>query len=370
MATVRAICSIGARGATTLVRTTGGWQAGTPPQPRHRCAVVTDLIDESFLPLDVPALGRADRQGFVDLQLRNRFPDTPLRTTLPYRSKSNPGRIMLTGVANAQAELAIQELADSPAELVGVWSLPTLLMGALAKHLRKLPPAFLTMLPTPNGLRLLVVLDGQLVLTRLLPLQNPGRQNQDVVATQRYLEDGRLIPRGSPLALLPLDCPADQVQALAETGFKVIASPWRPKRGASEHDRLLDLAFQSPPGQLGTLRLRERYRLHVVRRAMVAGTGAGICMAAMGALQMGQQSYDTWYRIDEARQSAEGFKRQAARTREEFQLLGVDSDALLIARKVQAEALGPGPEILPALQQVARVVADLPDWKLDRKSVV
>lgn len=366
MRTAKIVCSIGARGSTMLARGPQGWRSSSDTPQRYRCAVVTDLIDESYLSLDVPKLGASDRHGFIEMQLQNRFPDTALRASLPYRSKQHPGRVMLTGVGNAQAEQTITALAESPAELLGVWSLPTLLMGSLSKHIRKLPMAFIAMLPTPDGLRVLVVLDGVPVLTRLLPLSNTGRQNQDVVATRRYLEDGRLIERGAPLALLALDCPADQVNALAESGFKPISAPWRPPRQGTEYDRLLDLAFDSLPGQLAPNRLRERFRLRMVHKVLVASTAAGVSVAAFAALQNGQKALDTWSQISSVKAEADKHKAEAERANLELKQLGVDAELLLAARKVQAEALGPAPDPFPALQQVSRLAASLPEWRLTR----
>ena len=131
-------------GATTLTRQANGWLPGTAPA-RARWHVVTNLIDEAFLPMDDPALRGADRRGFVELQLASRFPDSAYRAALPFRSRDRAvkSKLVLAGLGTGQAEKLIQQLVDRGEIVVGVWTLPVLLMCLLERARFKLPPTLI-----------------------------------------------------------------------------------------------------------------------------------------------------------------------------------------------------------------------------------
>jgi hypothetical protein len=366
VAALKILCSISASGTRTLVRHKSGWQPGEAPA-RQRRSVITNLIDESYVAVDLPKLRGADRRSFIDLQLQQRFAETPLRAVLPFKATANKDRIVLTGMGNSQAEEEIRAMAEAGVEIMGVWSLPTLLMDALGDHARKLPRALLASLPTPDGLRLLFVLDGQPTLTRLLPASLSAEQeNQEIITTRRYLEDSRTIERGSPLALLALDAPAGQVEALARVGFKPIAPPWGVPRQGTQLDRLLDMSLHAAPGQLAPNTLRERFRVRKMRTLLVAATAGCVGLAALAGVHSAQGTVSTWQRMDQIRKGTQEQRALIAQHNQALESKGVDAELLRVARRLGAEELAPSELPTQALQRVAETLSTRPDLQLER----
>lgn len=366
MAAPKILCVISASGTRTLVRQKSGWQPGEAP-PRKRRSVITNLIDESYVAVDLPKLRGADRRSFIDLQLQQRFADTLLRAVLPFKAPQSKDRLVLTGIGNAQAEGEIRAMADAGVEIMGVWSLPTLLMDALGKSPRKLPRALLASLPTPDGLRLLFVLDGQPTLTRLLPAGLSAEQeNQEIVTTRRYLEDSRTIERGSPLALLALDAPASQVEALARAGFKPMAPPWGVPREGTQLDRLLDMSLHAAPGQLAPNSLRERFRVRKMRTLLVSITAGCVGVAALAGVHSARGTVGTWQRMGELDTATQQQRALIEQHTQALQSKGVDAELLRVARRLGAEELTPSTLPALALQRVADTLAARPELSLER----
>jgi hypothetical protein len=366
VAAQKILCTIGASGTRTLVRHAQGWRPGQAP-PRQRRSVITNLIDESYVAVELPKLRGADRRSFIELQLQQRFADTPLRAVLPFKAAANKDRIVLTGMGNGQAEEEIRAMAQAGVEIMGVWSLPTLLMDALGKFPRKLPRALLASLPTPDGLRLLFVLEGQPTLTRLLPASlTPEQENQEIITTRRYLEDSRTIERGAPLALMALDAVPGQADALARVGFKPMAPPWGVPRNGSQLDRLLDMSLHAAPGQLAPHSLRERFRVRKLRTLMVAMTAGCVGVAALAGVHSAQGAVSAWQRMDQLKKATAQQRALIAQHNLALESKGVDAELLRAARRLGAEELGPTRLPAQALQHTAETLSTQPEFQLER----
>ncbi|MBP7913736.1 MAG: hypothetical protein KAZ63_00195 [Vitreoscilla sp.] len=330
-------------GATTLTRQANGWLPGTAPA-RARWHVVTNLIDEAFLPMDDPALRGADRRGFVELQLASRFPDSAYRAALPFRSRDRAvkSKLVLAGLGTGQAEKLIQQLVDRGEIVVGVWTLPVLLMCLLERARFKLPPTLIASLPTDQGLRVLFVHAGQPNLTRLLPAAaGTVHEKQELLATRRYLEDTRVVARGTPLPFLGIDeVPAwlnDRSVAGALAG---IASPWPPAAaGRSGLHRVLDLVLSTPPGQFAPAGALVLHRAHRLRAGLLAGTAAALGLVAVLTLDAAKGSLESWWQLRATENTQATLKRQIASHQQALSASGQDAELLLTAGHLHREEL-------------------------------
>jgi hypothetical protein len=294
-----------------LVRQGDGWSEGVAAEGA-RWYVVTNLIDERFVRLDLPALSGSDRRDFLSAQLSSLFSESHYRAVLPYQAGVAKKKLVFTGIGGPYVEGAIHSLSKTGANIVGVWTLPTLLMNALIHRRRTFPPTLLAMLPTTEGMRMLFINEWQPVLTRLLPLGlNTDRLIDEILRTRRYLVDGNNIPNDELLPLLVIDDDHAWAEQLESQNFRIY-SPWKSKSGPQPLDNLFNGVISEPHGQLAPLELRQAHVASKLRRAMVGGT-VGLTMLSLSlAGHLAYASFERAGSIERVRRDAEVLRTQTA----------------------------------------------------------
>ena len=359
--TPRVICLVGSSETLTLSWQRGRWESAEVPDSAPR-AVVSNLIDESFLPIEVPALRRADRASFIEVQLQGRFSQSPLRGALPYKSRAHPRRLVATGLSNAALDQTLQELLAREVPVTGVWSLSTLLMHRVAQAGRKLPASILVSLATPQGLRLLFVHDGQPLLSRLLPPQQDGDQlSRQLIATRRYLEDNRLAERQAPIPLLALDAPPGWAEPLVELGFHPLPSPWPLADPPDGLNRVLDLAHRRPAGQLAPGFVREFHQVRQIKRGLSGVTALGLAAAVIAAGHLATQLQGKRLTAQHHATTMSALQAQLRRTQADMATATLDVDLLLAAQRLQADELSLQLPLRDQLYTLAGVLQDTPE---------
>lgn len=367
MATYHAILYISSGSVRTLVRHVGGWSEGAAPEGAL-WYIVTNLIDERFVLVDLPALNGRDRRDFLEAKLVALFSDSPYRTALPYQAAAGQQNPVFTGIAGAYVEEAIQNLADTGANIVGVWTLPTLLMNALVHQRRTLPSTLLAMLPTSEGMRMQFIDRWQPVLTRLLPLGlNADRLIEEVLRTRQYLVDSKNVANEEALPLLVVDDGHGWAAQLETQAFRVYR-PWKSKSVQEILDILLDGVLKEPAGQLAPVELRQVHIASRLRRAMVRGTiGLSVLSLALAGY-LALTSFKQYQFVDMLRRDVEVLRTQTAQQNMEqtkFQEGVIDAVGHLVKGELSVQEAAP--EFLQglsaALSQQDQVRVSRIEWR-------
>jgi hypothetical protein len=365
MATSHAILYVTSSTTRTYVRSSDGWVEG---QAAHgaRWYVVTNLIDERFVRIDMPEMGGSDQRDYLEVQLNTLFSGNVFRTTLPYKSDTNSAHRVLTGIGGGHVDEAIQKLADSGERVVGVWSLPTLLMNALIKRRQTYPSTLLAMMPTTDGMRMLFINAWQPVLTRLLPLgMDVDQLIEEVMRTRHYLVDGKFVEAHDALPLLIFDSDLSWSQALESQGF-VVHAPWKSKVAPRPVDNLFNAVVSEPPGQLASLQI---CKVHVTGRlrtgAMLAtAVVSGLSIALTAGLAFG--AMDIRVAIDRAQQELERRRDQSAEINRSLEVVRYREGAMAAVGRLTQTELAQEQSVVELLRSLSQALTWNPEVRLNR----
>ncbi len=224
--------------------------------------VLTDLAEEGFSEIQVPRLFGRDRQTFLARQLANRFPDTPYCGLLPTAPSGSlmeriaPPRQTAQGLdAPKRLDAALAALTGP---LAGVW-LTSMLLATIGSK-KGMPPELFVALPSPDGLRLVVLKNRVPVLTRWIPgVTEPRTLASEMVRTVRHLENTRVLDRSAkPRSVLILGDSAGLAELLAPDNVYLLDPPaaWSKVAPGEWHFALFDLVIASPVGQVAPMAQR------------------------------------------------------------------------------------------------------------------
>lgn len=268
------------------------WQKGRDGwQPQHGDAhgsvwVLTDLAEEGFAEIQVPRLFGRDRQSFLARQLASRFPDTPYRGLLPTASAGSLMERLAPPRQTAQGLDAPKRLdaalAESTRPLAGVW-LTSMLLATIGAQ-KGMPPELFMALPSPDGLRLVVLKDRVPVLSRWIPGVIEARSLvSEIVRTVRHLENTRVLDRSAkPRNVMILGDPAGMDELLAPDNIYLLdpPAPWSRVAPGEWHFALFDLVVGSPVGQVAPLEQRINFVASRVSRIAYGAAAASLALAA------------------------------------------------------------------------------------------
>jgi hypothetical protein len=292
-----------------------GYAAFAEYLARHRTSnfcLLADIAEEGFQIETLPYTQGADRSSLLARKLGQFFYGSPLVTAVSYgREKSGrrDERILFTALTRPQLfEPWLAALRSAEAQLKGVYSLPLLGPGLLAK----LPAAdkhCLLVSITRSGIRQSFIEDGELKFSRLSPLTTAG--TADVAAScaaeakkiYQYLLGQRLLARGAPLQVVVLAHPAEQGAFLENckstdelrisfqdlhAACKACGLKSLPKDTFSESLYLHQLAEKTPKEQFAPDSERHFYRLWQINSWLLKG-GAVVLFACLllAAREMG-----------------------------------------------------------------------------------
>jgi hypothetical protein len=351
-----ALMYLTASGASVWKQRGGAW-VPAELQAGESLRVVTNLAEEALSDLAVPKLGPQDRARFIQRQLANRFPGNPFALAAP-RTRGRKFGAAHQGLAAIDPPDRLRAaLAERGAELAGVYC-SGLLLATLAAQASRSPNVMAAAM-TDAGMRVVALIDGAAVLTRLVQGANtPEDQAGEILRTVRHLENTRLLERdGRPLDALLLGIHPDTAALLAQDRLRVVPPP----RGQAPWNLdvptpLLDAVRRSP--QLQMAAPSERMS-HLLRRLRHAGWAA-CAAAAVAALAL---AWGLWGQGRSTRGSVAEFNAQlatiqAATAELDTQLAAQPlSPALLRELHLQYETqLGAVPPMWPDLEKLSRVI--------------
>jgi hypothetical protein len=281
---MNALMYLTASGASVWRRQGGQW-APTSVQPGDSLWVVTNLAEETIADLSIPKLSARDRARYVARQLANRFPGSEFALA-PSRGRWLRSAGGKQGLAALDPPDRLKSaMADAGARLAGVYC-SSLLLAKMAQEATGSAHA-IAAAATDAGLRVVALVDGAAVLTRLVQgAVTPDEQAGEILRTVRHLENTRLIERdGSQLDMLLLGTHAETSSLLTADRLRPVA----PVRGGPSGWNLaapgpwFELARRSPELQMAAVSQRLDHLQRVLHRSAWASTAVGgVALLALG----------------------------------------------------------------------------------------
>jgi hypothetical protein len=355
-----------ASGASFWKRQRGTWVAASPTEG-HSLGVVTNLPEETIIELPLPKLSATDRARFVARQLANRFPGSDFALAPgPMRARGSTfSRQAL--VAIDPSERLQTAVAESGAKLASVHCSSLLLAKQAARAMRG--PNGIAAAVTEAGLRVVAIVDGAAVLTRLVQAaRSADEQAREILRTVRHLENTRLVERnGSSLEVLLLGTHPDTATLLSQDRLQPLALS-RELRSWSETEPFawFDGARRLPQLQMAAAKRRTVHLERVWRRnAWVASACAAMLLPVLAACG--------WYQGYSAKGSQASFDTRLSQVRSEI----AELEARLAAEPLSANTLremqqqydqhvGQHQDMWPGLERLSRVLEARPDLRLTR----
>ncbi|MEW5882307.1 MAG: hypothetical protein AB1761_17940 [Pseudomonadota bacterium] len=339
---------------------------------RRPVRVVADFGDESYVPLQLPAVGWRDRASLLKRRLAQEFPDTPYRLALPLASGRAPAESthVLCALPAEPIDRFTRDAVAQGIEVAGIWSVALL----AAWWLRRAGAARargLVVLRTPAGVRHVFVSGGVPIVSRLvadaLGAESSADDPRELERTVQYLRNTRLLAPDERITAWAWGVQPDPRAAGA-------ALQWQPGprlRGVPDPQvhglpALLELLARAVPRtQFAPDSVRIHWRARRAARALHAGAGACALLAAVGAtlhLQLAGAQRAEVLRLERELAAADAQRTQALAA---YARAGLAPETVAAALAVYDEQARRAPRVESALRALAGAFATTATWRLD-----
>jgi hypothetical protein len=311
---------------------------------------VVDSGDETYVTASVPRVRGGYAARLLQRRLEREFPEASLRAAMTLRQRRRDGLtdiVLVAVAADAAIDANVSDLG-AHCKLCAVTT-PSLLVAAWLRRARLRPRRLLVVLPTPAGLRLVFIEDGQPSLSRLMPaLDTTGATATEISRTIQYLQNTQRIEHDTALEIWFWGFQPAQVEACLPRDVPHVLGtaprvPGLPDPGKDGIQALFASASASAPRtQLGSDRLRLRWFAHEARRWSLRAAAAVVLAAIAGS------SAQLW--------RTQQVERETATMQAESSLVGTEQAALesqLASRNLSLEDV----RVLPDLEQALRNTA-------------
>ncbi len=322
-----------------------------PPGPVW---LLLDVVEEEYLTASLPLTTSRDRARLLERRLASAFGSTPLRLAQP-ATGTQPTSALLSAITRPELLTPwLEMLRESPSALAGVYSLALLGPALLSLIGPTAGPCVLVSRQNVGGLRQSFLRDGQLVMSRLVPLGaaqdrlDGARVETELARLRQYLErSGLCAPDETPAVVVVADdgLPPASANEAGQAWRYVPVDGLLGARGSRQIDdcdalfaallcRAPPATQYASPAQTAVHRDRRRTRLALGAMAL------GLCLAAGAGL---------WQTL-EGLQLAARAAALAARN-------GETQASLIIHRAALPPALLPSEQLRPAVALVAEVAS-------------
>ena len=317
---------------------------GQPADASRPARLVLDLMEETHVHLEVPAMMGNDRKGFIQFHLQSKLPDVPLRGLWPSSSINAPFArafsLHAIGIASERLNRLLDELVTDNRPLLGAWSL-SYLMAHWAGRQRAVPKvgAVFLALSMPYGVRLVLLKNRVPVFSRLLLATDSATQADELIQTHKYLVDDRVLDRDVPPRFLLLDADPGLSTALFNLGASVLPESEAHARGTLA--QLLALARDGAPGQVATVFHRRLHLAAKLRKVLLLLAGLltmGLALTAYGEVQY---LVDRLAQVSQWNQKTRELNQRTQAVRQAIEQTGADVALMRQAQAVEQSELGP-----------------------------
>jgi len=356
--------------------------------------VLADVVEEDFHLEMVPKVYGSDRKQMVSRRLAQRYRDTSLSLALSLgteRGQRRDERLLLSSFTNTQLfQPWLNVLRFSELAVVGVYSV-ALIAAQLARRLgfgAKAPCLAVSL--QPAGLRQTLIEHGRVRFSRLGPLE-PGDLKQparvaaafagETTRIHQYLTAVRILPRAGPPLDVLLLAPTGRrqlVEAAASSTAQVryhvidvaeaahrIGLRDMPTDAGAEALYLYLLANRAPRQQYAGEQIRQQYRTHEGRVALLTGGGLLFLVCALFSGYQWLTVMENRARMAEELQRSRAVSEDYARVTRNFPAIPTTAENLRVAVE-QFEAVekqGRAPEAM--LVELARALDVSPNLALE-----
>lgn len=355
---MKTLLHLGATSRQYWVRDKSGWRPlpdGAAVDLEQPIWVVTDLTEETFAEIETPRLFGRDRADLLERKLTARFPSTHYRSVISVRREEKlldriaPVHAVIFGID--AAERLDSELAHIP-HLAGI-SPMSLLLAKLGQH-KQMPADLFVVMPEQNAVRIVFLKNRIPVLTRLAPASSQSMtQIEEILRTQRYLENLRLLERGgTPPAVLLLGNAQEFATPLAMAHLNLITPPanWRPA--------LFDMALRMPFGQVAPVTRRTRFLAARLRTGALAASVAVVATSMLVAGMNLMTISDTVRDQEQTESTLKQINVQSAEVERRIAAFGIAPERMRRVIEFNDREIASAPSLASHLQLVAAALND------------
>lgn len=355
-----------ASGASFWQRRRGTWVEASPAEAQS-LSVITNLPEETIAEQPLPKISAADRARFVARQLANRFPGSDFAVA-PARMKTRGSTFSRQALVAIEPSDRLQAaLAEPGAQLASVHCSSLLLAKQAADAMRS--PNGIAAAVTDAGLRVVAIVDGAAVLTRLVQAtRSADEQAKEILRTVRHLENTRLIERnGSPLEVLLLGTHPDTAILLSQDRLQPLAIA----RELRDWNEAAPFAWFEGARRFPQLQMAAATRRMVHLERMWRRNAWTV--AAFGALLLPVLAACAWYQGDSAKGSHAELDHRLSQVRSEIAELEarlatepLSANTLREMQRLYDQQLGQQQDMWPDLERLSRVLDTRPELRLTR----
>ena len=341
--------------------------------------VVADFVEESLVRAALPKMFGRDMTALVQRRLEQEFRETAYRASArlgPSRTDKQIDYLFIGLPIARRLDERLGALVEQGVAIRGLYT-PSMLAAHWARRGRAVEATRLVLLPTPAGVRFVLLDRGEGVLSRLTSgaeLSDPdaGRAlAEELERTVQYLYNARLVERGQRIELWVWgNQPACRGLLQRElAGLQPAAGPTDARLGDPARDGLdclLRLAASQPPAtQLAPDTLRRFHALAKLRRALLLG-------GALGGLLLAGIAGWYWQDALQLRTQRDALQAQLAGLEAEHAGLGermaaIQADPQTVAESIRSydAYLGALPPLADTLAAASRAFDAEPSYRLD-----
>lgn len=343
-------------------------------------SVVVDFVEESLVRASLPKMFGRDMQSLVRRRLEQEFRETPYRSSAKLgTSRGNEKQVdyLFTGLPiSKRLDERLRPLVERGVAIRGVYSV-TMLAAHWSRRAKAGDALRLIVLPTPAGVRFILLDRGQAVLSRLTAVQadelvrSGSALAEELERTVQYFYNARLVDRGQRIqmwiwgsepACVELgerDLPG--VLAAQGPSDKRLGDPTR--EGALALFRLA--ALQPPAEQLAPAPIRRFHALAQLRRVVLAsGALLGLALAGFAAYSW-QESLQLGRQHAALQQMIAAVEADNALLRERTEAIEVDANTVQETIRSYETYLGSLPGMRAAMIAASRAFDAAPSYRLD-----
>lgn len=342
--------------------------------------VVADFVEESLVRASLPKMFGRDMQALVGRRLEQEFRETRYRTSARLgttRGNDKQADYLFTGLPIARRlDDRLRPMVERGVAIRGLFTV-TMLAAHWARRGKAGDALRLVVLPTPAGVRFILLDRGQAVLSRLTALQGSepgqvvGSLVEELERTVQYFYNARMVDRGQRIELWVWGKDAACVELVERElpGVLPGKGPGDARLGDPAQDGALALfrlaARQPPANQLAPDSIRRFYALAQLRRALIFGGAAiGLLLAAMAGHSW-QQSLQLRSQDAALQQSLAAMEADNAELRQRAQAMDVDATTVAETIRSHDVYLDRLPSLRTILVAASRAFDQVPSYRLD-----
>ncbi|MCK7592842.1 hypothetical protein [Pseudomarimonas salicorniae] len=342
-------------------------------------SVVADFVEETLVRASLPKMFGRDMQALVQRRLEQEFRETPYRAAMRLGASRTEKQLdfLFVGLPIAKRlDERLRPLVEQGVAVRGIYT-PSMLVAHWARRGRAPVAPRLVVLPTPAGVRFVLLDRSQAVLSRLTSGVDPSDPEgapalaEEIERTVQYFYNARLVDRGQRIEMWVWGsepaCQGLRERELA--GLQQAQGPADARLGDPTREGmrcLLRLAAEHPPAeQLAPDAIRRFHALARLRRGLLLGGASGGLLLALVAAWSWYGAADLRAQRLELEMQATAVEEANTALRERIEAIAADPQTVAESIRAFDTHLGKLPELSPILVATSRAFDAESAYRLD-----